>query len=279
MHDPDITEQQLLNVLKRLPQSNQDRYRALHNYHIDSDPTHPLSGIVKSNGYPLGTNTELGGVFADISRINHSCLPNTVQYWNPLHEKQLIHAVRPIPKGTEITTSYLSGGTSKERQQYLMQVFGFDCACEICSLPEDRLLESDDRMARVEKLDETLGDSKKVHYSPDEVMKSARSMFKLYEPEGVKDGRLSRLYYDIFQLCNMHSDLARARCFAKYYTDSKKIAEGKDSINVLEMLSYVKNPQKHDSFGSTDMWKTAASDVPKGLKANEFVKWLWRENL
>ncbi|KUJ19090.1 SET domain-containing protein [Mollisia scopiformis] len=279
MANTDIAEQQLLNALKKLSKADQERFRSLHNYYTASDPTHPLSGICKSNGYPLGTNTEVGGVFADISRINHSCLPNTVQYWNPLHEKQTIHAVRPIPNGGEVTTSYLAGGTSQERKQFLKENFGFDCACEVCSMLEDKLRESDERLARAEKLDETLGDSKKVRFSPDEVMKSARSMFKIYEEEGIKDGRLGRLYYDLFQLCNMHSDLARARCFAKYYVDSKKMAEGKDSINVLEMFSYVKSPQKHDSFGSTDMWRTGTTDVPKGLKASEFAKWLWRENV
>jgi hypothetical protein len=278
-HDLDTTEQELLTALKKLSKEDQERYRSLHNNHSASDPTHPLTGIVKSNGYPLGPGADVGGVFANIARINHSCRPNTVQYWNPLIEKQTIYAVRAISKGSEITTSYVNGGPSPERKQILKDLFGFDCICELCSLPSEKLEESDERLTRAETLDEALGDSKKVHYSPDEVMKNARSLFKIYEDEGIKDGRLSRLYYDLFQMCNMHSDLARARCFAKYHCDSKKMAEGKDSVNVLEMMPFVKNPQKHESFGSTGKWKTSASEVPKGLKANEFSKWLWRENV
>ncbi len=111
------------------------------------------------------------------------------------------------------------------------------------------------------------------------MLKSCRELFDIYEKENVKDGRLSRLYYDCFQMCNLHSDLARARCFAKYYVDAKKMAEGKDSMNVMEMEPFVKSPQKHQSYGSTEKWKTSAKDVPKGLKAKEFARWLWRESV
>jgi hypothetical protein len=277
--DMDVTEQQLLGALNKLPKAYQERYRSLHNNFSDSDPTHPLSGIVRSNAYPLGVEEEVGGVFADIARINHSCRPNVVQYWNPLFEKMTIYAVRAIPKGTEITTSYIPGGVSQERKQILKDHFGFDCTCELCSLPEDKLRQSDERIARAEKLDEMIGNSKNIYYAPEEVMKNARSLLNIYEQEGIKDGRLSRLYFDLFQMCNMHGDLARARCFVKYHCDLKKLAEGKDSKNVYEVLLYVKSPQKHGSYEPDGKWKTAASDVPKGMKATEFANWLWRGNI
>jgi hypothetical protein len=35
----------------------------------------PLSNIVRSNGYPLGPSG-VGAVFANVSRLNHSCRPN-----------------------------------------------------------------------------------------------------------------------------------------------------------------------------------------------------------
>merc|ERR1711977_809964 len=113
-----------------------------------------LIGIIRSNAYPLGPDTDVGGLFADIARINHSCLPNAVQYWNELLGKQTIYAVRPIDKGEEITTCYQPGGTSSERKETLKEFFKFDCTCELCSLPADELKASDDRIAQAEKLDE-----------------------------------------------------------------------------------------------------------------------------
>lgn len=279
--DMDITEKELLDAIKKLPKADQERYRSLHNNFTDSDPTHPLSGIVRSNAYPLGVDSEVGGVMADISRINHSCRPNSVQFWNDLLPEMVmtVYAVRAIPKGSEITTSYIPGGVSQERKQILKEHFCFDCTCELCSLPEDKLRQSDERIAKAEKLDEMIGSSRNIYYKPDEVMKNARVLLNIYEQEGIKDGRLSRLYFDLFQMCNMHGDLARARCFVKYHCDLKKLAEGKDSKNVWEVLPYVKSPQKHGSWEPNGKWKTAASDVPKGLKASEFANWLWRGNV
>ncbi|KAG4432537.1 hypothetical protein IFR05_011972 [Cadophora sp. M221] len=271
-------EQDLENALGKLSISEQKNFRTLHT-NFPENTEEKLIGIIRSNAYPLGPDTEIGGLFPDIARINHSCFPNSVQHWNDEQEKQTIYAVRPIAKGAEITTCYQPGGTSSQRKELLKELFRFDCMCELCSLPPDELKESDEHIAQAEILDETIGNSKKVHCEPDKVMECARSLSKLYEKDGIKDGRLSRLYYDMFQMCNMHSDIARARCFAKYYSDAKKMAEGPDSINVLEMKGYIKNPRKHESFGSTEKWATKASDVPTGLKISEFKQWLWREKI
>ncbi|CZT13475.1 hypothetical protein WAI453_012436 [Rhynchosporium graminicola] len=271
-------EADLETALSKLSLSEQENFRTLHTNFPENDDE-KLIGIIRSNAYPLGSDTDVGGLFPEIARINHSCLPNSVQYWNELLGKQTIYAVRPMAKGEEITTCYQHGGTSKQRKEVLKEYFRFDCMCELCSLPADELQASDERMSQAEKLDQTIGNSKKVHFEPDEVMKCARQMFDIYQTEDIKDGRLSRLYYDLFQMCNMHSDLARARCFAKYYTDAKKMAEGGDSLNVLEMKAFMKNPSKHESFGSTEKWATKASDVPKGLNPGAFKKWLWREDV
>ncbi|OWP01110.1 hypothetical protein B2J93_6560 [Marssonina coronariae] len=271
----DTAEQDLSNALGKLSLGDQDSLRALHN----NFPENPdqLCGILQSNGYPMGA--ECGGLFPAIARINHSCLPNSVQHWNELLGKLTIHAVRPIAAGEEVTTTYKVPGASAARKKLLKENFRFDCVCELCSLPADELRASDERITRQEELREIIGDSKTVYYKPDEVIRCARSLFDLYEQDGIKDGRLSSLFYDLFQICNMHSDLARARCFAKYYSDAAKIAEGEDSINVLDIKPYIKNPQKHDSFFSTKKWETKTSDVPKGLKPGAFATWLWRESI
>jgi hypothetical protein len=77
----------------------------------------------------------------------------------------------------------------------------------------------------------------------------------------------------------MHSDQARARVFAKKYCEAKKMAAGKDSIDLLEIMPYVKKPVAHSSYGSTNNWKTEIGDMPKGVTADEFRRWMWREDL
>ena len=274
--DMDVTEQDLTRALHKLPKESQKAFTSLFN---NFPGKHNLGGIFRSNAYPLGPNSGVGAVFATVSRINHSCNPTTVQRWNPLLERMTVYAVRPIPTGTEITTAYHVGGPSSVRKPILKEHFGFDCTCEVCSLPDDKLRTSDARMIRVENLDQSIGNAEAVRYSPGKVLKNCRTMLEIFDAENIKDDRLTRLYFDCFQVCNMHSDQARARVFAKKYCDAKKMAAGKDSLDLLEMLPYVKKPASHESFGSTDQWKSAVGDMPKGVTPDEFRRWLWRENV
>ena len=274
--DLDITESDFSKALKKLSKASQQTFLSLHN---NFPGKYPLYGIFRSNAYPFGPNSEVGGVFATISRINHNCNPNCVQSWNPLLERETVYSVRPIPAGSEITTAYHVGGPSTERKPLLKEHFGFDCACEVCSLPDEKLRTSDARMIRVENLDKCIGDAETVRYSPAKVLKNCKTVLSIFEAENIKDDRLSRLYYDCFQVCNMHSDQARARVFAKKYCEAKKMAAGKDSIDLLEMMPYVKKPATHSSYGSTNDWKTEIGDMPKGVTADEFRRWMWREDL
>lgn len=101
----------------------------------------------------------------------------------------------------------------------------------------------------------------------------------IYEEEGIRDDRLTRLYFDAFQVVNMHGDQARASTWARRYCEEKRRSAGRDSVDLLEMMPFVRDPAKHDSFGSTEEWKTGAEDVPKELGKANFEKWLWRENV
>ena len=46
-----------------------------------------------------------GAVFVDISRFNHSCVPNAHVAWNTRLGMQTIHAVTEIPAEEEIVVS------------------------------------------------------------------------------------------------------------------------------------------------------------------------------
>lgn len=272
----ETTERDLAEALRALPKESQRAFLSLHNNYPGKNP---LSNIIRSNGYPLGPGSEVGGIFANISRINHSCRPNAVHSWNPLMDVETVYAVRPIKTGEEITLSYHAGGPSNTRKEILKQGFGFDCTCEICSLPEAELRASDSRFIRAQKLDSTIGNPESVRYSPGKVLKNCKTLMGIYEEEGIRDDRLTRLYFDAFQVVNMHGDQARASTWARRYCEEKRRSAGRDSVDLLEMMPFVRDPAKHDSFGSTEEWKTGAEDVPKELGKANFEKWLWRENV
>ncbi|KAF7921118.1 uncharacterized protein EAE97_011386 [Botrytis byssoidea] len=272
---PSTVEKQLAKLLRGLPKESQRAYLSLHNNYPGQGS--PLTNIIRSNAYPLGPNSPIGGIFKDISRINHSCLPTTQHSWNPKRQEFLVHAVREIQPGEEITTSYHVGGPSSERKAELKEFFKFDCTCSLCTLPPAELKKSDARLIRAAALDQAIGHAETVMKNPEKVLKTCKSLETIYREEGIKDQRTGRVYWDAFQICNRHGDLARASAFAKKYRESKVLGEGEDSEGAVEALVFIKDPKKDDSYGGSQRWKSKVEDIPKGLSDEEFEKWLWRE--
>ena len=98
--------------------------------------------IQSTNGY-LDRFKAKGGVGIKISRINHSCCPNSLRYKD--EDEMVIIATSKILEGQEITVSYMQGYMEmnpmskegfamrnfKERQEFCHS-FGFVCSCELC---------------------------------------------------------------------------------------------------------------------------------------------------
>ena len=271
----DTIEKDLASHLRTLPKDSQRAFLSLHNNYPGKNP---LQNIIRSNGYPMGPSSDVGGVFENISRINHSCMPNAVQAWNKQRAEETVYAVREISEGTEITLSYHAGGPSKDRKALLKDNFGFDCACELCALPPDELKESDERLVKAQKLDAEIGNSSTVKTAPTKVLRSCKALKEIFDQEGIKDDRVARLWYDCFQVCNFHSDEARASVFLQRYCDAKALSSGADGSEVLEMKDFVKDPKKHDTYGLKRTWKSTVSSVPKDLSQDQFEKWVWHED-
>ncbi|QDS76452.1 hypothetical protein FKW77_004603 [Venturia effusa] len=267
-------ERELVRIVKALPKDSQRAFLSLHNN--SPGGKEPFSNIVRSNGYPLGASSDIGGIFPNIARINHSCWANCQQAWSSTREQETAYAVRDISPGEELTIAYTIGGPSRERKSKLKDFFGFDCRCEICALPADKQRQSDERYTRAATLDESIGNPKRVKSSPNLALSDCHALLKLYNEEKITDNRLQRLYYDAFQICVMHSDQARARVFAKRCAEARAVCEGDDSADVVEMMAYSDKPSKHESFGGSRKWKQSADAVPNDLASDKFEEWLWK---
>lgn len=267
-------ERELVRIVKKLPKDSQRAFLSLHNN--SPGGKEPFSNIVRSNGYPLGASSEVGGIFPNIARINHSCWANCQQAWSSTREQETAFAVREIKPGEELTIAYTIGGPSKERKSKLKDLFGFDCRCEICSLPAEKQKQSDERYTGAAKLDESIGNPTRAKMSPSLALADCHALLKLYNEERITDNRLQRLYYDAFQICIMHSDQARARVFARRCAETRAVCEGDDSADVVEMMAYSDKPSNHDSFGGSTKWKKAVDAVPKDLASDKFEEWLWK---
>lgn len=273
--DPATFEKDLGAIVKGLSKDGQRAFLSLHN---NNPGANPFSNIVRSNGYPLGPNSEVGAIFPLVARLNHACRPNAQHAWNEARGIEVVHAVRDIKEGEELTLSYLAGGPSQERKSSLKEYFGFDCACEACSLPASELEASDARLKRAKKLDEAIGDPRRVRHLPERALLDCKALLSVYQEEGIFDLRLPRLYYDAFQIAAMHSDAARASVFAKSCADARAVCEGEDSEDAKEMRELQAKPAGFGNWGATKKWKSNVGDVPKQSNKAAFEKWLWKED-
>jgi len=224
-------ERDLAVLVRALPKESQRALLLLHNNNPGSEP---FSNIVRSNAYPLGPSSNIGAIFPTVARINHSCLPNAQHAWNTTLKQETVYAIRDINKDDEITLSYSTGGASKERRETLKKYFGFDCSCELCSLPAEQLKENDAKQRRAQQLDEAIGNPKQVMMRPEKALTDCRDLLAIYKGDGVGDTRIPRLYFDAFQICGMHSDQARARVFAQRSREARILCEGAQSPEAAE---------------------------------------------
>lgn len=273
--DPATFEKDLGAIVKGLSKEGQRAFLSLHN---NNPGANPFSNIVRSNGYPLGPNSEVGAIFPLVARLNHACRPNAQHAWNEDRGIEVVHAVRDIKEGEELTLSYLAGGPSQERQSSLKEYFGFHCTCEACSLPAAELEASDTRLKRAKKLDEAIGDPRRVRHLPERALADCKALLSVYQEEGIFDLRLPRLYYDAFQIAAMHSDAARASVFAKLCADARAVCEGEDNEEAKAMRELQAKPAGFSNWGATKKWKSNVEDVPKNSNNDAFEKWLWKED-
>ena len=136
--EPEVFREQVCKVLVKravanLSKEGQRQYRFL------SDKESPKTdfGIFLTNALPLDSDSFLG-VFSTISRINHSCQPNTYHRWNAEHGEKILHCTESLAAGEELTISYLNlldqDPSWKARQSYLLTNFAFSCSCQLCTL-------------------------------------------------------------------------------------------------------------------------------------------------
>lgn len=131
-------------------------------------------GIIKTNTLPIGPSATDGGIFLQSSRINHSCLHNAQNIWNKNLKKLTIHVFKDIEEEEEIIIIYLQDSLDRtSRQNTLKEAFNFVCSCKLCSLAPSLRQQSDQRLATISRLDDSIGDFNRILCSPRECLHDA----------------------------------------------------------------------------------------------------------
>ena len=104
----------------------------------------------------LYRNHTQAGLFANISLINHSCLPNAVDSWvMGDFKRHQVRALRDIEKDEEILVSHWQSwaqfqwGSREFRRQELLEDRGFLCECSECSLEGEELQDRERMRAEI----------------------------------------------------------------------------------------------------------------------------------
>ncbi|TRM68604.1 hypothetical protein BD626DRAFT_118922 [Schizophyllum amplum] len=175
----------LEGLVERMDAATRTSFFALANCY-SGDPLIGRSlGIFRTNGIGLGDTMIFArepddpayvGVFANASRINHSCCPSAAYHFD-LHSFMLhVYATRRIAADEEIHVSYCANlleRTSMRRQA--LQSYGFCCTCLACANSDI----SDVRRARVDT-------SVTLHMPPEKICVVCEEQIALLEAEGLQ---------------------------------------------------------------------------------------------
>ncbi|KAL2016729.1 hypothetical protein VTK56DRAFT_3118 [Thermocarpiscus australiensis] len=120
-------------------------------------------------------------VFPDVARMNHDCRPNAEYRFDRAALAQQIRAARDILPGEEITLSYIDPVAGRDaRLRRLRAIWGFACACPLCTLDAARAAASDARIAQIRGLRAEFRDWSPTSRACPEM---AELMVSLYEQE------------------------------------------------------------------------------------------------
>ena len=110
-------------------------------------------GVFATNALPNHDFAqEFEAVFAVVSRFNHACDANACFRWNRTLGMMTVHATRNIRPNEEVTINYgfPSGCVLRDqRRARLRQSFGFECACQQCTLSGEQLQRSEQLCAAI----------------------------------------------------------------------------------------------------------------------------------
>ena len=157
--------------------------------------------IFLANCVQMGGGEYGSGVFQHYSRINHSCIPNVHNAYNPSLDRLTVHAVRQTNKGEEILTSYIDGycRTHEQRQQSLNEWGFFKCSCRCCT--GSRAAVSGKRRARMFEIDQDLAFyaaglppmlKPSVPRNPQAALKLSEELLDLCRSEAITDYNLTQ---------------------------------------------------------------------------------------
>ncbi|KAF7295989.1 ER lumen protein-retaining receptor [Mycena kentingensis (nom. inval.)] len=176
-------------VMEGMEPKHKKALMALYNSHTD-DGSGPLVGRIRTNGIGVSELTPGKDDAASIhsatcellSRLNHSCSPNTQPKFDLESFSFTLYAVRDIPEGDELTFQYIEAPKTTAERNKSLRPYGFQCSCSACNDPT-----SDTRRALVGKFSPTVSAWVHNRTLPDDwLINKCTELIELLETEGLE---------------------------------------------------------------------------------------------
>ena len=189
--------EKVISLFNEMNPADQEEYMTLHNGIVDRNSSGMIrirseygqkkaDEILKINKIIdiYAKNNFQNGLSIKTSRLNHSCKPNAVNSANAVNsEFNEVRAIRNIKAGQEITISYKEGPglfglwTTQNRQEILLETWGFACICEFCQESND-----DDRTKIQSKIQVLIKEVENLQpETPEKCSKMIATYKKLYK--------------------------------------------------------------------------------------------------
>ncbi|CAI6274406.1 unnamed protein product [Periconia digitata] len=256
-------------------------YLSMRNIYSNSSAAKNWVGIYTTN---CSTITSCkSALFPNVSRINHACNANAVDYWNDNLSKMTVHALRDLKRGEEITVCYVNRPRNRqERLRKLWEEHQFTCECDLCSQPEEKSKLTDFILDRGDDLRKEFVDNwdRNCTKNPKTLLRCAEMQSRARRLDGVNELGLMRAYEQALYVIIANGDLARASIFIGRLLFLQIVISGHDSPDTIRYSAFSRSPKQHEKYGLSDKWETTMANLPPDLKEGqkEFEDWLWRRN-
>eukprot|EP00918_Siedleckia_nematoides_P058086 GHVU01126650.1.p1 GENE.GHVU01126650.1~~GHVU01126650.1.p1 ORF type:complete len:482 (-),score=79.58 GHVU01126650.1:798-2243(-) len=221
-------------------------------------------GVFATNSLPRGSDSEASVLCLVSSRINHSCRPCVQCVWVDPYMR--VVATRDIAKGEELCRSYceVRAGAAM-RQQKLDALYGFECMCEACMLPQAQKDLSDRARTCIRNLSKQVAaiDLEKIqpecHGHLEEIVEAVEAALGLMDEEGIGYPLLHlNLYSRAFQ-CAVALGLGQGevRSWALKARNAALDAEGFHGPSTRRYAQYAHNPRCYHAWrekGPLERW-------------------------
>ncbi|CAJ2501395.1 Uu.00g042480.m01.CDS01 [Anthostomella pinea] len=199
--------------------------------------------IFRNNNFGLSDDAGTRAVFETVARINHSCVPNSQGNFHTGIGQFVVHALRPIPCGDEITISYLddqlAGGEA--RREHLEEGYGFTCACSLCGGGSSITAKSESRRADLQRDLGVFAEAKAARdgqtavtdADADVELVMMNTLIAAYEAEGLAGRELATIYLAAADLAAKLGDSTMAQSLARRGLQLELDAVGVDSPHYI----------------------------------------------